>query len=95
MYSRKGGLFIDYLRRVEIKNDSQFGATVFYIHKNPVHHGYCQKMNQWEWSSFDTMLSDKPTKLLRHEVLDWFGGLHGFLGYHNQLVYLKEAAELE
>jgi len=45
-YDRKGGLFIDYLRRVEIMNDSQFGVTVFYIHKNPVHHGYCKKMEQ-------------------------------------------------
>jgi putative transposase len=48
MYNRKGGLFIDYLRRIEIKNDSQFGATIFYIHKNPIHHGYCEKIEQWQ-----------------------------------------------
>lgn len=95
MYNRKGSLFIDYLRRVEITSDSQFGATVFYIHKNSVHHGYCEKMEQWKWSSFNALLSDEPTKLLRQELLDWFGGREGFIQYHNQPVYLKEAAELE
>ncbi|MEI9943469.1 MAG: transposase [Chitinophagaceae bacterium] len=90
MYDRKGGLFIDYMRRVEIKTDSQFGATVFYIHKNPVHHGYCEKPDQWSWSSYTTMLSGKPTKLLREEVLNWFGGSKGFIDYHSQPIYLKE-----
>jgi REP element-mobilizing transposase RayT len=37
-YGRKVGLFIDYLRRVEIATDEQFCKTAFYIHKNPVHH---------------------------------------------------------
>ena len=94
-YHRKGSLFIDYLRRVVVKNDSQFGATIFYIHKNPVHHGYCDKMEHWRWSSFNAMLSDKPTALLRQEVLDLFGGRKGFLQYHNQPIYLKDAADLE
>jgi len=33
--------------------------------------------------------------LLRDEVLDWFGGIKGFIDYHSQPVYLKEAIELE
>ena len=95
IYNRKGGLFIDYLRRVEIKTNQQFGATVFYIHKNPVHHGLCKKLDQWPWSSYNTMLSISPTKLLRQEVLDWFGGLAAFLEYHSRPIYLKNAAALE
>lgn len=90
MYKRKGGLFIDYMRRVPIKSDRQFSSTVFYIHKNPVHHGYCKKMEDWKWSSYSTMLSDKRTSLLRPEVLNSFGGLKGFLDYHSQPIYLKE-----
>lgn len=30
---------MDYLRRVEIDSNEQLRATLFYIHKNPVHHG--------------------------------------------------------
>jgi putative transposase len=84
MYKRKGGLFIDYLRRVQVTTSNQFGATVFYIHKNPVHHGYCRKIDHWSWSSYNTMLSSKPTSLLRTEVLDWFGGMKGFIDYHRR-----------
>lgn len=93
--SRKGALFMDFLRRVAIGKEEQFGATVFYIHKNPVHHGYCKAMEDWKWSSYNTMLSQKPTMLLRDEVLDWFGGLKGFTDYHSQPVYLKRAVDLE
>ncbi|MBS1749168.1 MAG: hypothetical protein JST63_04645 [Bacteroidetes bacterium] len=92
---RKGALFIDFLRRVSIEKDTQFGATVFYIHKNPVHHGYCDTLEKWKWSSYNTLLTQKPTMLLRDEVLDCFGGIKGFIDYHSQPVYLKEALELE
>lgn len=93
--SRKGALFIDFLRRVPIEKDEQFGATVFYIHKNPVHHGYCNAMEEWRWSSYNAFLTEKPTMLLRDEVLDWFGGMKGFSDYHSQPVYLKRAIGLE
>jgi REP element-mobilizing transposase RayT len=95
MYARKGSLFTDYMKRIEIQSDPQFGSTIFYIHKNPVHHGCCPKMEDWKWSSYNTILSNMPTPLLRYEVLEWFGGTKGFLDYHSQPIYLKNAAELE
>lgn len=93
--SRKGALFIDFLRRVPIEKDEQFGATIFYIHKNPVHHGYCKSIKDWKWSSYNSMLSKQPTRLLRDDVLEWFGGTDAFTDYHNQPVYLKRAVDLE
>ena len=45
-YNRKGSLFMDSMRRVEIKSDPQYTATLFYIHKNPVHHGYCKNISR-------------------------------------------------
>jgi REP element-mobilizing transposase RayT len=95
MYSRKGSLFIDYLRRKEVKDDNQFRATVFYIHKNPVHHEYCKKISDWKWSSFSSLLSQKPTNLLRNEVIDTFDGEQGFIAYHNQPIYPKDALIVE
>lgn len=95
MYRRKGSLFIDYCRRVEIENERQFGATIFYIHKNPVHHGYCDKIEDWYWSSYNEMLSNRPATLERQEVLEWFGGIKGFMDYHNQPIYLKNNSSLE
>ncbi|MDQ6756365.1 MAG: hypothetical protein M3004_05475 [Bacteroidota bacterium] len=94
-YSRRGGLFIDIMRRVEIIDDSQFGATIFYIHKNAVHHGYCDKISEWQWSSYHSIISSAPTQLLRTEILDWFGGVEPFREFHKQPVYLKNAVVID
>jgi putative transposase len=94
-YSRIGGLFIDIMRRIEIKDDSQFGATIFYIHKNAVHHGYVNNISDWRWSSYYAFISNASTLLLRDEVLDWFGGIEQFIEFHKQPIYLKSAVIVE
>jgi hypothetical protein len=95
IYDRKGSLFIDYLRRAEIQKHEEFGATIFYIHKNPVHHSYRKEMNQWHWSSFNSMFGNGKTLLLRQEVINWFGSLDGFLEYHQHPSHLKKAVIIE
>jgi len=92
-YHRKGSLFIDYCRRVEIETEPQFGATIFYIHKNPVHHGYCKKIEDWYWSSYHSYVSNLPGNLCIKDALEWFGGLKGFLDYHSQPIYLKQPGQ--
>jgi putative transposase len=86
VYNRKGSLFIDYIRRVEIATDSQLWSTVFYIHKNPVHHGYCQFLKDWEWSSFGVYEKQKWSWVRRDEVLRCFGNHTWFMQFHSQPV---------
>ena len=93
--NRKGALFMDYLRRAEVSTDGQYSATVFYIHKNAVHHGYCKLIPDWLWSSYNSILSNVATKLERQKVLDWFGGAKRFIEYHAQPIYLKNAVIVE
>lgn len=95
VYNRKGALFIDYMRRVTVDKDSQFGATIFYIHKNPLHHGYCKKIDAWKWSSYLSYKFKRPTTSAAAEALNWFGDKENFLLYHNQPVYLKNALVIE
>lgn len=95
VYKRKGSLFIDYLRRIEIQSDTQMGATAFYIHKNPVHHGYTNKMEYWKWSSYNSYLNKAPQEEASVRLLEWFGGQRGFREYHSQPVYLKGAVAIE
>ena len=94
-HHRKGSLFMDYMRRVEIMEDIQLGATIFYIHKNPVHHGYCKQIEDWKWSSYNSILSDKITLIKRSEILNWFNGKEEFIKYHSQDIYLKTAAVID
>jgi putative transposase len=86
VYQRKGGLFIDYIRRVEIATNNQLWSTVFYIHKNPVHHGYCNSLQNWEWSSFGVYEKRKWSWVRRDEVLRCFGTHTWFLQFHSQPV---------
>ncbi|MBK7873635.1 MAG: hypothetical protein IPJ74_24700 [Saprospiraceae bacterium] len=64
---------------------------VNYIHQNPVHHGFCQYMEEWTFSSYHAFLSAKQTQLRRKEVIEWFGGEDQFwLLHRNDLMPLQE-----
>jgi REP element-mobilizing transposase RayT len=88
-YNRKGGLFIDYMRRINVKDDDQLCATIFYIHKNPVHHGLCKNMADWHWSSYRDILNNAKTEVCKEDVLNAFGSLPLFIKYHKQPVHIK------
>jgi putative transposase len=92
-YQRKGSLFLDYIRRVEIVKDSQFSNCIFYIHRNPVHHDYVKSMSEWEWSSYSSILFDEVDFIEKEKVLEWYGGKEAFLEYHSQPIPLKELDE--
>lgn len=95
VYSRKGGLFIDYMRRVAINDDQQFRNTIFYIHKNAVHHEYCNNIEEWPWTSYHEILSGNPTPLLRQQVLERFGGRQSFIDFHKRLIFPINFSSLE
>ncbi len=94
-YKRKGSLFIERLRRLEIKTDDQFTATVFYIHKNPVHHAIAVKIRDWPFSSYHQYLSDENCFVKTDSVLEHFGGMTHFINFHDQQIFAKESVELE
>lgn len=85
-YGRTGSLFQHPFGRVVIKNDSQFWSVIAYIHQNPQRHGFVDDFRDWKWSSFSVLLSDKPTKLKRDAVMEWFGGKEGYLDLHQEWV---------
>ena len=87
--SRKGGLFMDYMKRSLVKCDDDFTAFVWYIHKNAVHHYLAKKIGEWPYDSYNTMLSDAPTSLLRNDILDWFGDKEGYIKFHQQPIEPK------
>ncbi len=74
MYDRRGSLFNRPFKSKEIDNESYLTAVITYIHRNPVHHGFCDALEDWPHSSYQTHFLDTPTKLKREEVVEWFGG---------------------
>jgi len=73
MFSRKGALFLDYMRRKQVNNQAYLINLVSYIHYNPVHHGICSDIADWEFSSYRSLLSTSSTHIARDAVLDLIG----------------------
>lgn len=90
MYMRKGSLFMDYVKRSKVENDWDLTSFIFYTHKNAVHHGYTSQIGEWKYDAYRSLLSDKPTNLMREEVLSWFGGKERFIAFHQQPVNIKK-----
>jgi hypothetical protein len=57
-------------------------SLILYIHRNPVHHGFCASLDDWYWSSYHTYLNQKQTLLPRDEVLQLFDGREIFESLH-------------
>jgi REP element-mobilizing transposase RayT len=93
-HNRTGSLFETTFERKLVTSEDYFQQLIYYIHNNPVHHGFVTKMSLYPWSSYETIISEKPTKLKRSEVLDIFGGIEDYLFFHNQQQYLNEINNL-
>ncbi len=93
-YDRTGSLFETTFERKLVSSEKYFQQLVFYIHNNPVHHGLVKQISLYPWSSYKTILSSSPTKLMRNEVLEIFGDMENFAYYHNQQQNLEEIESL-
>jgi putative transposase len=82
---RTGLLFETPFRRKEIDTDSYFATLIFYIHANAQKHHVSNDFRKWEFSSYQTYLSNKPTKLNRVAGLEWFDGLKNFIAFHDSM----------
>lgn len=82
---RNGSLFHYRFRRIKIDNEEYFKRLVFYINYNPVKHGCTSDYTTYKYSSYRSIISDKPTNLFREGVLEWFDGREGFIEFHSYL----------
>jgi putative transposase len=89
-FKRTGALFEKPFERKQITSEKYLQNVIYYIHNNPVQHGFVQQMSLYPWSSFESIVSDKPTKLKRQNVIDLYGTKLDFLDYHNTFQNLNE-----
>jgi putative transposase len=83
-YNRTGSLFETPFDRIPVNNERYFKQLIFYIHNNPVHHGFCDMIFDYPWSSYLTIISLKPTKLSHNKVIGWFNSKNEFIEFHQQ-----------
>ena len=83
-FKRSGGLFEKPFERKLIPSDNYLQNVIYYIHNNPVQHGFVTQMNLYPCSSYGSIVSDKPTKISRKEIIDIFRNKDEFITYHKE-----------
>lgn len=80
---RKGSLFMKNFKRNIVEDQTYLNKLVHYIHYNPVEAGLSASPADWKYSSYNSILSNSKTLLLRNEVIGWFDDLENFKYIHN------------
>ena len=93
-YNRTGSLFEKTFERKLVTSEKYFQQLIFYIHNNPVHHGFVEQLNLYPWSSYDSIISDKPTMLKRAAVIEFFGDKENFIYFHENYIESDEINDL-
>lgn len=78
----KGSLFMRPFKRDLIKDGAHLAWIIWYIHRNPIHHGFVQDINKWKYSSYKAIFSS-GTKIASERVLKFFGGIEDYVSFHN------------
>ena len=81
-YKRTGALFEHPYKRIIIEDEEYLKQLVIYTHLNPIKHGYCQYPSEYRWTSYNSYLSSKPTKLQKETIINLFGDVENFKSMH-------------
>ncbi len=83
VYNRMGSLFIKNFKREPIFDKTHFLQTVVYIHRNPIHHGFCRSFEEWPYCSYNRILYDVESIVEKEKLLKMAGGIDSFIELHN------------
>ncbi len=91
-YMRMGSLFNPNMKTKKVESEIHFCKIVHYIHSNPVHHGFTERMEDWKYSSYPGYLRGKKNWLDSEMVMNSFGNRDLFITYHRQPIGPKVAS---
>jgi putative transposase len=90
---RRGSLFIKNFKREPITSKEQFLNTVIYTHRNPIHHGFRERFEDWSYCSYFGIISNDEHVVEIDKLLKMFGGRDQFIQKH--IDSLKLITDLE
>ncbi|MCB4235863.1 hypothetical protein LDL59_14385 [Kaistella anthropi] len=82
-YERTGSLFEKNFERKLIDSEEHLRKAIHYIHHTPKKYGFTENVFDYPWSSYGSIISDKPTKLKRDLVLSLFEDVETFKAIHD------------
>jgi REP element-mobilizing transposase RayT len=82
-HKRTGPLFESPFERKWVDNEGYLTSMIYYCHRNAVHHGFVNDLRDWEFSSYNSVLSDDNNLVSTTEVLKRFGNVTTFKEAHS------------
>lgn len=89
-YNKSGSLFEKPFKRIRVDSEEYFRKLILYTHRNPMTHRVVKDFVQYPWSSYKTILSVKPTKLKRKEVIGYFDTIDNFITCHRKELDIED-----
>ncbi len=82
VYHRMGSLFIKNFKREPIFDKKYFLNAIVYTHRNPIHHRFCEKYEDWEYSSYIEIIEGIDDFIEISKLLAMTNGLESFKEIH-------------
>ena len=92
---RSGTLFERPFKRIPIDNKNYLMRLIVYIHQNPQKHGFVIDFKDWNYSSYNSIIGNNPTRLQRDKVLHLFGNREDFIRIHQEIQPLTDFEDEE
>ena len=83
-YKRMGSLFVKNFKREPIDDKQHFFNAVIYTHRNPIHHGFRDRFEDWDYSSYFEIIHNHSELVEVEKLLKTFGGSDAFIEMHQQ-----------
>ena len=81
---RRGTLFMASFKRKPVESDYYLKRLIRYVNLNPVKDKFVNLPNEWKYSSYNGLVSLKPTLLIRDDVMELFDTRENFIFFHQQ-----------
>jgi hypothetical protein len=91
--NRVGTLFQTPFKRVRVEDENYLRELVCYINTNAQKHNLVEDFKDWKWSSYNGIVYNKRTKLLKDELIGYFNDRENFIYCHQE--YAKKIDGIE
>ncbi len=69
-------------KRLEVMDETYLRKLVHYIHCNPIEAGLSKQPYNWQYSSYNAIISEKKTLVDRNAVIQLFDNKENFIYTH-------------
>lgn len=84
--NRHGSLLETPFKRKQIKDEQYLKNLIIYIHNNPIQHNFVESLENYKWSSYSSLISNKDTYIEREKVTELFDNKENFVFAHQQKI---------